>query len=122
QSASPVIALNVKLWLTQDADIDARGTLPGRLLFMVIIPAQDVVDIEFFLLIEALGRGLNVRLVLLADLRIETTQDNVVELEEGSRMAQREQIDPLSHCPIDEDVAGQHVVEHGISHGVTPRL
>src|SRR5215510_2031746 len=39
QGTSTMIPFDVKLWLTQDADIDAGGTLPGRLLFMLIIPA-----------------------------------------------------------------------------------
>ena len=75
-----MIPFDVQLGLAQDADIDASGTLPGRLFFMLIIPAQDVVDIEFFLLVEAPGSSLKVGLVLLADLLVEATQDNVVEL------------------------------------------
>jgi nucleotide-binding universal stress UspA family protein len=57
-----------------------------------------------------------------ADLPVEATQDNVVELEEGGSMAQREQVDAIRHCLIDKGIASQHVVVHGIGHRVATRL
>src|SRR5262245_16526717 len=71
---------------------------------------------------EALCSGLNVGLVLLADLLVDATQDNVVEFEEGGDIAQHEQVYAISHCLVNEGVASQHVVEHFIGHGVATRM
>src|SRR5215510_15655854 len=60
--------------------------------------------------------------IFLADLLADATQDNVVELEEGGSMAQREPVYAISHGLIDEGVASQHVVEYVIGHGVAPRM
>jgi hypothetical protein len=73
QSASAVIAFDVELWLAQNAHLHTSGTLPGGLALMPIIPAQDITDIAFFLLVEALGGGLNMGLIFLADLLAEAT-------------------------------------------------
>src|SRR5262245_15611786 len=49
---------NIELWLAENTDIHTSGALPGGLVLMPVIPAQDVVEVGLSIALEECERRL----------------------------------------------------------------
>ena len=86
ECTSAVIPFKIELRLAQNAYIDSRCPLPGRLVFMPLVPPQDGINVVSLLMIKPLTRGLNMLVMFLSVFSVEPTEHQMVEFEQTMKM------------------------------------